>query len=238
MGLMDQLGQAVGGAMGGQTAQNPLLQALTSFLGQNSSAGGLAGIVQAFQKNGLGDIVNSWVSTGKNLPVTPDQISRAWGAIYLSQFAGKAGVSADAASTQLSSLLPDVIDKVTPNGKVESGGIDQLLKMFPGINGSVVFRQIDKKMRLSYGRIFLVTFSKPVHCGRAQKTIHVTDSRVCGRVKRCLPAGLNCIAMSDANPMRLPCIVERGLLAHQLGFPFLSAPRTDNLHRLIPMIVV
>ena len=59
MGLMDQLGQAVGGAMGGQTAQNPLLQALTSLLGQNSSAGGLAGIVQAFQKNGLGDIVNS-----------------------------------------------------------------------------------------------------------------------------------------------------------------------------------
>jgi uncharacterized protein YidB (DUF937 family) len=51
MGLMDQLGQAVGGAMGGQTAQNPLLQALTSLLGQNSSAGGLAGIVQAFQKN-------------------------------------------------------------------------------------------------------------------------------------------------------------------------------------------
>ena len=132
MGLMDQLGQAVGGAMSGQAGQNPLLQALTSLFGQNSSVGGLAGIVQAFQKNGLGDIVNSWVGTGKNLPVTPDQIKQGLGSDFLSQLASKAGVSPDAASTQLSSLLPDVIDKVTPNGKIETGGIDQLLKMFQG----------------------------------------------------------------------------------------------------------
>jgi uncharacterized protein YidB (DUF937 family) len=132
MGLMDQLGQAVGGAMGGQSAQNPLLQALTSLLGQNSSVGGLAGIVQSFQKNGLGDIVNSWVSTGKNLPITPEQVKQGLGSDFLSQLAGKAGVSPDAASTQLSRLLPSVIDKVTPNGKIESGGIDQLLKMFQG----------------------------------------------------------------------------------------------------------
>jgi len=77
MGLMDQLGQAVGGAMGGQSAQNPLLQAVMSLLGQKSSGGGLAGIVQSFQKSGLGDIVNSWVSTGKNLPSHRIRSSRA-----------------------------------------------------------------------------------------------------------------------------------------------------------------
>ena len=132
MGLMDQLGQAVSGAMGGQAGQNPLLQALTGLLGQNSSVGGLAGIVQSFQKNGLGDIVNSWVGTGKNLPVTPDQIKQGFGADFLSQLAGKAGVSPDAASAQLSSLLPNVIDKLTPSGTIEAGGIDQLLKMFQG----------------------------------------------------------------------------------------------------------
>ena len=136
MGLMDQLGQAAGGAMGGQAAQNPLLQIVTSLLGQNSSVGGLAGLVQSFQKNGLGDIVNSWVGTGKNLPVTPDQIKQGLGGDVLNQFASKAGVSPDAASTQLSSLLPDVIDKVTPNGKIEAGGIDQLLKMFQGKMGA------------------------------------------------------------------------------------------------------
>ena len=90
----------------------------------------MAGIVQAFQKNGLGDIVNSWVSTGKNLPVTPEQVKQGLGSDFLSQIAGKAGVSPDAASTQLSSLLPNLIDKVTPNGKIEASEIDQLLKMF------------------------------------------------------------------------------------------------------------
>jgi len=133
---MDQLGQAVGGAMGGQAARKPLLQAVTSLLGQNCSMGGLAGLVQAFQKNGLGDIVNSWVSTGKNLPATPDQIKQGLGSDFLNQLASKAGVSPDAASAQLSSLLPDVIDKVTPNGKIEAGGVDQLLKMFQGRMGA------------------------------------------------------------------------------------------------------
>lgn len=136
MGLMDHLGQTVGGTIGEQAAQNPLLQAVTSLLGQNSGMGGLAGLVQAFQKNGLGDIVNSWVSSGRNLPVTPDQITQGLGGDILSQLAGKAGVSPDVASAQLSSLLPDLIDKVTPNGKIETGGIDQLLKMFQGEMGA------------------------------------------------------------------------------------------------------
>ncbi len=132
MGLMDQLGQALGGIMGGQSAQNPLLQAVTGLLGQNSNLGGLAGLVQAFQKNGLGEIVNSWVSTGKNLPITPEQIKQGLGGDLLGQLASKAGLSADSASSQLSGLLPDLIDKLTPNGKIEAGPIDQLMKMFQG----------------------------------------------------------------------------------------------------------
>jgi len=57
------------------------------------------------------------------------------------------------------------------------------------------------------------------------------DSRAWSGVIRCLPVGFDVVAMSDANAMRFSRIVERGLLSHQLGFPFLSAPRTDNLHR-------
>jgi uncharacterized protein YidB (DUF937 family) len=129
---MDQLGKAAGGMMGGQSGQNPLLQALTSLLGQNSSIGGLAGLVQAFQKNGLGEIVNSWVSTGQNLPVTPSQIQQGLGSDVLKQLAGKAGLSPDAASSQLSGILPNLVDKLTPNGKIEAGGLDQLLKMVQG----------------------------------------------------------------------------------------------------------
>ena len=132
MSLMDQLGQAVGGMLGGSSSQNPLMQALTGLLGQNSSVGGLAGLVQTFQKNGLGDIVNSWVGTGKNLPVTPQQIQQGLGGDLLKQLATKAGISTEAAGTQLASLLPDLVDKLTPTGKVETGGLDQLLKMLQG----------------------------------------------------------------------------------------------------------
>ncbi len=136
MGLMDQLGQAVGGMMGGQSGQNQLLQAVTNLLGQNGNIGGLAGLVQAFQKNGLGEIVNSWVGTGKNLPVTAEQISQGLGGDVLKQLAGKAGLSTEAASSQLAGLLPDLIDKLTPSGKIEAGGLDQLLKMFQGKLGA------------------------------------------------------------------------------------------------------
>ena len=132
MSLMDQLGQAVGGMLSGSSSQNPLMQALTGLLGQNSSVGGLAGLVQTFQKNGLGDIVNSWVGTGKNLPVTPQQIQQGLGGDLLKQLATKAGISTEAAGTQLASLLPDLVDKLTPTGKIEAGGLDQLLKMFQG----------------------------------------------------------------------------------------------------------
>jgi len=92
----------------------------------------LAGLVQAFQKNGLGEIVNSWVSTGQNLHVTPNQIEQGLGSDLLSQLAGKAGLSSGAASSQLAGILPDLVDKLTPNGKDEAGGLDQFMKLVQG----------------------------------------------------------------------------------------------------------
>ncbi|MCS6304979.1 MAG: DUF937 domain-containing protein [Nitrospira sp.] len=132
MGLMDQLGQAVGGMMGGQGTQNSLLQVLAGLLGKDSSIGGLAGLIQAFQKNGLGEIVNSWVSTGQNLPITPSQVEQGLGGDLLSQLASQAGLSSGAAGSQLAGLLPDLVDKLTPNGKIEAGGLEQLLKLVQG----------------------------------------------------------------------------------------------------------
>lgn len=123
MGLMDQLGQTAAGMLGGGNAgQNPLMQAVISLLGQNSSIGGLAGLVQTFQKNGLGDLVNSWVGNGQNLPISPQQIQQGLGGDIVQQLASKAGVSTDVATGQLASLLPGIIDKLTPDGKLPDGG--------------------------------------------------------------------------------------------------------------------
>ena len=117
MGIFDQLGQAAAGMMG-NSSQNPLVQAAIGLLGQNSAVGGLAGLIQAFQKNGMGEIVNSWVGTGKNLPISPEQIQQGLGVDLLNQLAAHAGLSSEAASGQLANLLPGLIDKLTPDGKL------------------------------------------------------------------------------------------------------------------------
>ena len=110
---------------------------VTSFLGSSSSPlahsalqmiqnqpGGLAGMVESFHQKGLGDVVSSWVSTGQNLPISADQISHVLGSDQVKAMAARAGISPDAAGSQLASLLPSIIDKLTPNGHVgDSGGL-------------------------------------------------------------------------------------------------------------------
>lgn len=118
MGILDQLGQAVGALTGSGSKQNPLLQAAVQMLGQQGQGTGLESLVQAFQKNGLGEIVNSWVSTGQNLPINAQQIQQGLGGDLLKQLAGQAGLSTEAASGQLANLLPTLVDKLTPEGKI------------------------------------------------------------------------------------------------------------------------
>lgn len=133
MGLFDQLGQAAAGMLGQTDGNNPLMQAVVGLLGQNSHVGGLSGLIQAFQKNGLNDIVNSWVGTGKNLPISPEQIQQGLGGDLLKQLAAQAGLSTEAAGGQLASLLPGLIDKLTPGGKVpDSQLIEQGLALLRG----------------------------------------------------------------------------------------------------------
>ncbi|HNI19266.1 MAG: DUF937 domain-containing protein [Nitrospira sp.] len=133
MGLFDQLGQAATGMLGQTGNNNPLLQAVVGLLAQNSHVGGLGGLIQAFQKNGLGDIVNSWVGTGKNLPISPEQIHQGLGGDLLKQLASQAGLSTEAAGGQLANLLPGLIDKLTPGGKIpDSTLIEQGLTLLRG----------------------------------------------------------------------------------------------------------
>jgi uncharacterized protein YidB (DUF937 family) len=133
MGIFDQLGQAAAGMMGGGGNQNPLMQAAVGLLGKNSPIGGLAGLIQAFQKNGLGDIVNSWVGTGRNLPISPEQVQQGLGGDLLKQLAAQAGLSTQAAGGQLANLLPGLIDKLTPEGRMpESNLIEQGLNLLRG----------------------------------------------------------------------------------------------------------
>jgi len=133
MGILDDLlGQNLG-AVANTALKNPqVVSALFSLLSSKDASvggtGGLGGLVQAFQGQGLGDMIGSWISTGPNPPATADQITKVLGPQTLSQFAAKAGVSHGEAGGLLASLLPAVIDQLTPQGQVpESNALESSL---------------------------------------------------------------------------------------------------------------
>lgn len=119
MGLFDSV---VGALAGGQSGgDSPLLNVVMQLI-NNPQTGGLGGLVESFQQGGLGDIVNSWVSTGQNLPISAEQIQAVLGGGKLQEIAAQLGVSTEQASGGLADLLPQLVDKLTPNGQVPEGG--------------------------------------------------------------------------------------------------------------------
>lgn len=110
MGLLDGL---LGGAVGAAA-----LGAVSNLINQH---GGIQGIVDQFQKQGLGGVVNSWVGTGQNEAVTPDQVHQALGADTVQKMATQAGVTPQEMATQLAQHLPTAIDKLTPHGTIPAG---------------------------------------------------------------------------------------------------------------------
>lgn len=121
MGLLDNLaGSLLGGSAG---ASSPLVKSVLDMLG-SSQGGGLGALVQAFQQNGLGSLVDSWVGTGQNLPVSPSQIQQALGP-KVQELAKQHGMNADAVSQALSQFLPGLVDHLTPNGQLPQGGLGE-----------------------------------------------------------------------------------------------------------------
>jgi uncharacterized protein YidB (DUF937 family) len=119
------IGGALGQLGGSAGQQNPLLQvAMQLIQGQH---GGLTGLVQKFQNAGLGQQAASWVGTGENLPVSGDQVTQALGGDAIAGMAHRLGMDQGQVSGGLASLLPQVIDKLTPNGAIEQGSVGQVL---------------------------------------------------------------------------------------------------------------
>jgi uncharacterized protein YidB (DUF937 family) len=132
------LSSALGGGAGaaGQQGQSPLIGILGSLLANNGAAGGLGGLTAAFQKNGMGDVMGSWVGGGQNLPISPDALGKVLGPDILSKLGGQAGgMGQSDLLGQLSQILPQVVDKMTPNGQAPQGGfgdLGALLSQFGG----------------------------------------------------------------------------------------------------------
>jgi len=80
--------------------------------------GGIQGVVSEFERNGLGRTVKSWVGTGPNQPISPEDLQKALGPDLLQQLSEKSGLSVPELSQKLSQILPQAVDKLTPGGSI------------------------------------------------------------------------------------------------------------------------
>jgi uncharacterized protein YidB (DUF937 family) len=135
MGLMDEV-LAMAGSSGAQQGQHAA--ALTAIMAYINSpqVGGIAGLQNMFQQGGLGSIVSSWIGTGQNLPVSASQLQNVLHGGTLQQAAQQAGLDPSQLTGMMSSLLPHLVDKLSPNGQVPDASA--LQKMLQGLGTSGV----------------------------------------------------------------------------------------------------
>lgn len=152
MGLLDSVigalaGGGTQGAAAGGGGQGALLGIVLGMLTNRSGGdagaasgmggaggiGGLGDLLAKFQQAGLGDAAASWVGTGQNQPVSGEQVEGALGSDLLSQIARQIGLPQGETAGALSQMLPQVVDRLTPNGQVPEGGVDA--SALPGFEG-------------------------------------------------------------------------------------------------------
>lgn len=135
--MLDKLitGAIQGMSSGQANATSPLMQLLGALLSNGGPYGGLAGLMQQFQQAGLGQQAGSWVSTGENMPISVEQLTKVFGNSQLQQMASSVGMDASQFGGELSQMLPKLIDQLTPNGKVPTGGVEEPLAVLSKLFG-------------------------------------------------------------------------------------------------------
>ena len=104
-GLGDILKGGLGGLLAGGAAGSVL-------------SGGLGDLLKQFQQGGQGETANSWVGTGPNKPISPGDLASALGADQINALSSQSGLSRDELLNGLSQYLPQVIDHLTPDGRL------------------------------------------------------------------------------------------------------------------------
>jgi uncharacterized protein YidB (DUF937 family) len=133
MSILSTLAGALGGNPNANPASTTTLNPATAAAGGlvvsqiiamiQNRPGGLGGLLQSFQQGGLGHVFQSWVGTGQNLPVSPDQLQGTVGADWISRITQATGLPQEQVEQHLSSLLPQIVDHLTPGGQLPQGDI-------------------------------------------------------------------------------------------------------------------
>jgi uncharacterized protein YidB (DUF937 family) len=137
MGLLDSVLGALAGNQGGASGiqggggtQAAMLSAVIAMLANSQgggqgqgSAGGLGDLIGKFTQSGMGDVIGSWIGHGQNAPISGDQLSSVLGSDTIGKLAAQLGLSHGETASQLSQMLPEVVDKLTPHGQAPEGGL-------------------------------------------------------------------------------------------------------------------
>jgi len=120
MGLFDSLAGSMMGKLGGE--KGAIAQVAVDMFNQN---GGLPGVLEKFKTAGFADAVASWVSTGANQQISADQVTQVFGNSTITAAADKLGMNSNEISAKIAEYLPQVVDRMTPNGEVgkDSGNL-------------------------------------------------------------------------------------------------------------------
>ena len=127
-GGLGGLGGLLGGGGGGQGA---VLSAVIAMLanGQHAQGGGVGGLgdlIGRFTQGGMGDVIGSWMGGGQNAPISGSQLSNVLGPDAIGQIAAQLGLSHADAADQISQVLPEAVDRLTPNGEAPSAGLGDI----------------------------------------------------------------------------------------------------------------
>ena len=128
MGLLDDV---IGAALGksGSGLSSPIAMALMALLASRMSAsaqtpqgslGGLGALIDRFRNNGFEDAINSWIGTGQNQAISPGQLRQALGQETVEDLSQRTGLPHGDLLSQLANILPGVVDRLTPNGRLPS----------------------------------------------------------------------------------------------------------------------
>jgi uncharacterized protein YidB (DUF937 family) len=117
MGLLDGIVNALTGAMT-QSGSQALPGALSQILG-GTNLGNIGGLLAQLQQGGLDRQVASWLGSGSNMPVSPDQLRSALGDQHLQQMSSSAGLPIDELMKVLAHALPGAVDRMSPHGALQ-----------------------------------------------------------------------------------------------------------------------
>ena len=108
-GILGNLGGMLGGAGAGTVV-----------------SGGLGELLERFKQTGQKETADSWVKTGPNQPITPDQLEQALGSDTLATLQAQTGLSRQEILNRLSKTLPEAVDKYTPDGRLP--GVEEIAR--------------------------------------------------------------------------------------------------------------